>query len=93
MLDAASRLGYCSSATEHSGLETVRMVSDSWWVMPAAVCVAVYVLSLIMLLLNTTSATVSSMQLEVEFEKSQNVFDLRLLAHVNQISVAITHGR
>ena len=35
----------------------------------------------------------SSIQFEVCLNKNPNVFNLRLLTHVHQISVAITHGR
>jgi hypothetical protein len=38
-------------------------------------------------------AAVSSIQLEVCLNKNPKVFNLRLLTHVHQISVAITHGR
>ena len=61
--------------------------------MPAAGPVARYVLPLIVLLLSIIPVIVSSIPLDVGLKKNQNVFGLRLLTHVHQISVAITHGR
>lgn len=61
--------------------------------MPAAGRVAWRVLPLIVLLLSMSPVIVSSIPLDVGLKKNQNVFGLRLLTHVHQISVAITHGR
>lgn len=61
--------------------------------MPAAERVARCVMPPAMLLLSIVPVIVSSIPLNVGLKKNQNVFGLRLLTHVHQISVAITHGR